>query len=52
MPVTYSSEAAVNDDLRRGCNTSWLPEGADVVFSEADLEAFVGIEGLKPLRVY
>ncbi|KAF4573298.1 RING-finger protein MAG2/RNF10 [Pleurotus pulmonarius] len=50
------SEGSVNDDLRKRCKyLGHLPEGADVVFVEADLEGVVGKEGLKnfegPLRM-
>ncbi|KIK70561.1 hypothetical protein GYMLUDRAFT_32606 [Collybiopsis luxurians FD-317 M1] len=42
------SEGSVNDDLRKRCKyLAHLPEGADVVFVEADLEGVVGAEGLK-----
>lgn len=42
------SEGTVNDDLRKRCKyLAHLPEGADVVFVEADLEGVVGPEGLK-----
>jgi len=50
------AESTVNDDLRKRCKyLGHLPEGADVVFVEADLEDVVGAEGLKnfegPLRM-
>lgn len=50
------SEGTVNDDLRKRCKyLAHLPEGADVVFIEADLENVVGAEGLKnfegPLKI-
>ena len=42
------SESTVNDDLRKRCKyLGHIPEGADVVFTEADLEGVVGSEGLK-----
>jgi len=42
------SEGTVNDDLRKRCKyLAHLPEGADVIFVEADLESVVGPEGLK-----
>ncbi|KAI3622050.1 ring finger domain protein [Moniliophthora roreri] len=42
------SEGTVNDDLRKRCKyLAHMPEGADVVFIEADLEGVVGKEGLK-----
>ena len=42
------SEGTVNDDLRKRCKyLAHLPEGADVVFIEADLEGVVSSEGLK-----
>ncbi|KAI0937184.1 hypothetical protein AcV5_005143 [Taiwanofungus camphoratus] len=48
--------STVNDDLRKRCKyLAHFPEGADVVFVEADLEDVVGQEGLKnfegPLRM-
>ncbi|KAJ3830348.1 hypothetical protein F5880DRAFT_1468754 [Lentinula raphanica] len=46
--VDAFSEGSVNDDLRKRCKyLAHLPEGADVIFVEADLEAVVGAEGLK-----
>jgi hypothetical protein len=46
--VEAFSEGTVNDDLRKRCKyLAHLPEGADVVFIEADLENVVGAEGLK-----
>jgi hypothetical protein len=46
--VEAFAEGTVNDDLRKRCKyLSHLPEGADVVFIEADLEGVVGAEGLK-----
>ncbi|KAF8808007.1 hypothetical protein BYT27DRAFT_7139655 [Phlegmacium glaucopus] len=54
--VESFAEGTVNDDLRKRCKyLAHLPEGADVVFIEADLEGVVGAEGLKnfegPLRM-
>ena len=53
--VESVTESTVNDDLRKRCKyLAHMPEGADVVFVEADLEGVVGLEGLKnfegPLR--
>lgn len=46
--VESYAETTVNDDLRKRCKyLAHLPEGADVVFVEADLEGVVGAEGLK-----
>jgi hypothetical protein len=46
--VESLAEGTVNDDLRKRCKyLSHMPEGADVVFAEADLEGVVGQEGLK-----
>ncbi|KAF8640424.1 hypothetical protein AX17_000090 [Amanita inopinata Kibby_2008] len=46
--VEAYSEGTVNDDLRKRCKyLAHLPEGADVVFVEADLRGVVGTEGLK-----
>ncbi|KDQ63141.1 hypothetical protein JAAARDRAFT_147139 [Jaapia argillacea MUCL 33604] len=46
--VEAYSEGSVNDDLRKRCKyLAHMPEGADVVFVEADLEGVVGIEGLR-----
>ncbi|KAF9074964.1 hypothetical protein BDP27DRAFT_1381018 [Rhodocollybia butyracea] len=46
--VDAFSEGTVNDDLRKRCKyLAHLPEGADVIFVEADLEGVVGTEGLK-----
>ncbi|KAF5392528.1 hypothetical protein D9757_002315 [Collybiopsis confluens] len=46
--VDAFSEGSVNDDLRKRCKyLAHLPEGADVVFVEANLEEVVGAEGLK-----
>jgi hypothetical protein len=45
--VEARSEGTVNDDLRKRWKyLAHLPEGADVVFIEADLEGVVGTEGL------
>lgn len=54
--VESVSEGSVDDDLRKRCKyLGHMPEGADVVFIEADLEGVVGQEGLKnfegPLRM-
>ncbi|EGO04837.1 hypothetical protein SERLA73DRAFT_173968 [Serpula lacrymans var. lacrymans S7.3] len=46
--VESVSEGTVGDDLRKRCKyLAHMPEGADVVFVEADLEGIVGHEGLK-----
>lgn len=46
--VEAASEGSVDADLRRRCKyLSHIPEGADVVFVEADLEGVVGAEGLR-----
>ncbi|KAF8973496.1 hypothetical protein BDZ97DRAFT_1900339 [Flammula alnicola] len=46
--VESVAEGTVNDDLRKRCKyLAHMPEGADVVFVEADLEGVVGAEGLK-----
>jgi hypothetical protein len=46
--VEAASEGSVDTDLRRRCKyLSHIPEGADVVFIEADLEGVVGTEGLR-----
>jgi len=46
--VESLAEGTVNDDLRKRCKyLAHMPEGADVVFVEADLEGVVGQEGLK-----
>jgi len=46
--VESAAEGTVNDDLRKRCKyLAHIPEGADVVFIEADLEGVVGQEGLK-----
>lgn len=46
--VESVAEGTVNDDLRKRCKyLAHMPEGADVVFIEADLEAVVGPESLK-----
>ncbi|KAF8167481.1 hypothetical protein B0H34DRAFT_779216 [Crassisporium funariophilum] len=46
--VDSFAEGTVNDDLRKRCKyLAHLPDGADVVFVEADLEGVVGAEGLK-----
>ena len=53
--VESYTESTVNDDLRKRCKyLAHLPEGADVVFVEADLSGVVGPDGLRafegPLR--
>ena len=46
--VEAASEGSVDADLRRRCKyLSHIPEGADVVFIEANLEGVVGTEGLR-----
>lgn len=46
--IESSSEGSVNDDLRKRCKyLAHLPEGADVVFIEADLRSVVGNAGLR-----
>ncbi|KAG7099751.1 hypothetical protein E1B28_001564 [Marasmius oreades] len=46
--VEALSEGTVNDDLRKRCKyLAHIPEGADVVFVEANLDDVVGKEGLK-----
>lgn len=46
--VDSFAEGTVNDDLRKRCKyLGHMPEGADVVFIEANLEDVVGAEGLK-----
>lgn len=46
--VESATEGTVNDDLRKRCKyLAHTPEGADVVFIEADLEGVVDQEGLK-----
>ena len=46
--VEAASEGSVDADLRRRCKyLSHIPEGADVVFVEADVEGVVGAEGLR-----
>lgn len=46
--VESAAETTVDDDLRKRCKyLSHLPEGADVVFVETDLEGVVGHDGLK-----
>ena len=47
VQVEAHSEGTVNDDLRKRWKyLAHFPEGADVVFIEADLKAVVGVEGL------
>ncbi|KAF7337723.1 RING finger domain protein [Mycena sanguinolenta] len=46
--VDAVSEGTVNDDLRKRCKyLAHMPDGADVVFIEADLSGVVGPGGLK-----
>lgn len=46
--VESFAESTVNEDLRKRCKyLAHLPEGADVVFVETDLESVVGQDGLK-----
>ena len=46
--VDAATEGSVDADLRRRCkHLAHIPEGADVVFVEADLEGVVGVEGLR-----
>ncbi|KAF9446115.1 hypothetical protein P691DRAFT_777087, partial [Macrolepiota fuliginosa MF-IS2] len=46
--VEASSESTIDDYLRKRCKyLAHMPEGADVVFIEADLRGVVGAEGLK-----
>ncbi|KAG6873830.1 hypothetical protein C0995_010442 [Termitomyces sp. Mi166 len=46
--VESFAEGTVNDDLRKRCKyLAHMPEGADVVFIEADLLDVVGADGLK-----
>lgn len=46
--VESRTESTVNDDLRKRCKyLAHLPEGADLVFVEADLTDVVGLEGLR-----
>lgn len=46
--VESHTESTVNEDLRKRCKyLAHLPEGADVVFVETNLEEVVGAEGLK-----
>ena len=47
IEIEAVSEGAVNNDLRKRCKYLALPEGADVVFVEADLESVVGADTLK-----
>lgn len=50
--VESFAEGTVNDDLRKRCKyLAHMPEGADVVFIEADLEGVVGQDGLKNFEV-
>lgn len=51
IKVESYTESTVNDDLRKRCKyLAHLPEGADVVFVEADLEGVVGADGLRPFE--
>ncbi|KAI8981235.1 hypothetical protein BD414DRAFT_464281 [Trametes punicea] len=51
VKVESYTESTVNDDLRKRCKyLAHLPEGADVVFVEADLEGVVGADGLRPFE--
>ncbi|KAI0041901.1 hypothetical protein FA95DRAFT_1682920 [Auriscalpium vulgare] len=46
--VESIDEGSVDDDLRKRCKyLAHIPEGADVVFTEADLSGVVGAEGLR-----
>ncbi|KAG6811574.1 hypothetical protein H0H92_006823 [Tricholoma furcatifolium] len=46
--VESVAEGTVNDDLRKRCKyLAHMPEGADVIFIEADLLGVVGMDGLK-----
>ncbi|THH20512.1 hypothetical protein EW146_g862 [Bondarzewia mesenterica] len=46
--VEAYNEGSVNDDLRKRCKyLAHMPEGADVVFIEADLTGVVGAGGLR-----
>lgn len=46
--VEAATEGSVDADLRKRCkHLAHTPEGADVVFVEADLEGVVGVEGLR-----
>lgn len=49
--VESADEGTVNDELRKRCKyLAHLPEGADVVFVEADLADVVGEEGMRPFE--
>ncbi len=49
--VLSSSESTVDEDLRKRCKyLAYLPQGADVVFIEAELESVVGSDALKPFE--
>ncbi|KAI0652306.1 hypothetical protein C8Q79DRAFT_1005515 [Trametes meyenii] len=51
IKVESYTESTVNEDLRKRCKyLGHLPEGADVVFVEADLDAVVGPDGLRPFE--
>lgn len=46
--IESAAEGSVNEELRKRCKyLAHMPEGANVVFVEADLESVVGKEGLK-----
>ncbi|KAH7886010.1 hypothetical protein F5I97DRAFT_2024996 [Phlebopus sp. FC_14] len=46
--IEAAAEGTVNEDLRKRCKyLAHMPEGADVVFVEADLEGVVGQEDVK-----
>ncbi|TFY50708.1 hypothetical protein EVG20_g11373, partial [Dentipellis fragilis] len=48
MRVDAFEEGSVNDDLRKRCKyLAHMPEGADVVFVEADLTGVVGADGMR-----
>jgi hypothetical protein len=47
VEIEAFSESAVNNDLRRRCKYLAFPDGADVVFVEANLESVVGAETMK-----
>ncbi|GJJ13241.1 hypothetical protein Clacol_007492 [Clathrus columnatus] len=47
VEVEAFSEGSVNEDLRKRCKYLALPEGADVIFVEANLEPVVGVDALK-----
>lgn len=47
VEVEAFSEGSVNEDLRKRCKYLALPDGADVVFVETNLESVVGTATLK-----